>query len=704
MTRTPNANASSAAARAVELTRDDHDRLSRTSPVADHPVSGRYRGRREGVEVELRVDVDGARPTNSVSADYFHLQDDKTVYVGSMRVDEPTVSSSSSLMTITGAGRSTWEAAASNVDVTIPRAPSDMPRARATLRHVAGNGQVQAVFECDYESESFRTALLEEDTEQGVNRFSSYDTGSLPAGCQARTITIPSAFANAGIEVLRTRRPGMVETADVAANASWSDAELHAAMVKHFSLFADAPQWAIWLLHARLHDRDRGSSRPKLFGLMFDQRGRQRQGCALFYQGIRGTSAQRRRLQLFTCIHELGHGFNLLHSFQKSLATPPVASRPGSATWMAYPDLFPGGAAAFWQQFAFRFDEPEIAHLRHAFRQDVIMGGNPFTAGAAFEQDAGPDVVQQEDPGLRMRVTAPPALPYGVPVTVDFELRGTTREGRRAPTVLGPRPNTAVIQIRRPDGTTLVFEPFIRHCRVDDVRVLRAGDPPVRDSAFIHYGKDGFIFDRPGRYEVRARCVTPDGSLVLSDVARIDVHPPVTRADHAAAELVFGDEQGILMSLVGSDAPELRRGNEALRALVERYPNHPVAAVPRLVHATNAAREFKAVQSDGSVAVRKARPQEAAALLHGAPGLEAMLRASAACDDDAALPQMIEQLLPRVPTNTAAAYVLHPFIRSRVNEIAAVIPRVLASMQPAAAPTGSDRQRRAQGYRRTRSP
>lgn len=673
-------------------------------PIPHCPVSGRYRGRRGGFEVELRVDVDGRRPMNRVSADYFRLQGDDSVYAGSMCVDSPAVSSSRSLLTVAGKARSSWETDANNVKVTIPRGLRGTTPASATLSHFTANGRLRALYECTYESTSFRTALLEEDTEPGVQRFESYDTGCLAAGCSPHTLTHLSAFEAAGIEIVRTREPGMLESFDVAGNASWSDAELHAAMVQHFSVFADIPQWAIWLLHARLHDRDHGSAHPKLFGLMFDQRGSQRQGCALFYEGMKGTSPHKRRMQLFTCVHELAHSFNLLHSFQKSLAIPPVPSRAGSATWMAYPDLFHGGAAMFWRKFGFEFDDQELVHLRHAFREDVIMGGNPFMAGAAFEQDANTGAVRQEDPGLRLTLSAPTALPYGVPVTIDLKLSGTTREGRRAPSVIGPRPGNVDIAIRRPNGTALVFEPLLRHCRVDDAIVLRAGDRPVRDSAFIHYGKDEFTFDRPGRYEIRARCIAPGGALVLSNIARVVVRSPVTRSDVAAAELAFGTEQGVLMSLVGSDAPELRRGNEALQTIVERYPKHPVAAVPRLVHATNAARAFKAVQIDGSVNVRESRPEEAVEILRGKPGLEALLRAAVVAkraavivSHEAVMPQVVAELLPVVPTDRTSVRVLHPYMRSRIDEIAAVVPEVLESMPPVLAPAGFVRKRRAAG-------
>jgi hypothetical protein len=80
-------------------------------------------------------------------------------------------------------------------------------------------------------------------------------------------------------------------------------------------------------------------------GIMFDQLGPQRQGCAVFHQGIGGTTADKLRLQLYTYVHELGHCFNLLHSWQKSLATPPGTNRPGSTRTYS-PSVSVGSGAA----------------------------------------------------------------------------------------------------------------------------------------------------------------------------------------------------------------------------------------------------------------------------------------------------------------------------------------------------------------------
>src|SRR5690606_24986403 len=120
---------------------------------------------------------------------------------------------------------------------------------------------------------------------------------------------------------------------------------------------------------------------------MFDLQGAQRQGCAVFHASLAGSSATRLRDQLYTCVHELGHCFNLYHSFHKQYMNPPQPNRLDSLSWMNYPWKFPGGAAAYWSSFPFQFDDQELVHMRHAFRNDIVMGGNPFGTGAAAESE-----------------------------------------------------------------------------------------------------------------------------------------------------------------------------------------------------------------------------------------------------------------------------------------------------------------------------
>ncbi|MGH7118491.1 MAG: hypothetical protein ACREFP_05830 [Acetobacteraceae bacterium] len=55
---------------------------------------------------------------------------------------------------------------------------------------------------------------------------------------------------------------------EAGANHTWSDSELHASMVRHFSLYRNEPQWLMWQVVCQLHDLG-----PGLYRIMLDQSG-----------------------------------------------------------------------------------------------------------------------------------------------------------------------------------------------------------------------------------------------------------------------------------------------------------------------------------------------------------------------------------------------------------------------------------------------
>jgi hypothetical protein len=132
-----------------------------------------------------------------------------------------------------------------------------------------------------------------------------------------------------------------------------------------------------------------------------------------------------------TLLHELGHCFNLLHSWQKSLAVPPGVNRPNALSWMNYPWRYPGGPTAFWNDFAFQFDDQEIVHIRHGFLNQVIMGGNNFAAGSALTGSGKFDAPVEDHPDppeTRAQDLAPASL------SCQSETHATdTRQGRPSP-------------------------------------------------------------------------------------------------------------------------------------------------------------------------------------------------------------------------------------------------------------------------------
>ena len=109
---------------------------------------------------------------------------------------------------------------------------------------------------------------------------------------------------------------------------------MHDAMQTYWSRFENRPQWALWILNAGLHD-----SGTSLGGIMFDDIGpNHRQGTAIFNDsfidnappGDVAPEGWRQRMKFWTICHEMGHAFNMAHSWQKALGTSwmPLSNDP----------------------------------------------------------------------------------------------------------------------------------------------------------------------------------------------------------------------------------------------------------------------------------------------------------------------------------------------------------------------------------------
>lgn len=589
--------------------------------LAKRRVHGRYRSGGGGFQLELRVDVDGVRPTKRISGDFFQTAGATTTYFGSFIVNAPAVTITGTEVKIEGTGTFTWAAAAPKVRVTVPRVSIISPAKPATVQFITPPNTPGASYLCAFASPYFRTIQWEQDSVTGAVPFVSYDTGSLPqpASSAARVLSVPKAFAEAGIELQVGGGANVISPGPV--GATWSDSELHNAMVNHFSLFANRPQWRTWLLVASKHD----SATTR--GIMFDYSDTfQRQGCAVFYNNIQGADAASQRAQLRTYVHELGHAFNLLHSWQKNLADPPQPLGPngglGDLSWMNYdwkyqPSTGAGGAAAYWSGFPFQFSTNELVHLRHGFYRNVIMGGNPFGKGAAEVDPYLIDEPIEDNSGLALELRVedglgnPRDFAYGEPVVIELKLSTTDLRGRTTHGYLHPNDNFVTLLIQQPSGRTVQYRPLLIRCNDED-RVVRldASRPAIYESAYVGFGKDGFYFQEPGEYAVRAEYVSADGSRVVSPVLRFRVRRPLTAEDADAGELLMGEPQGIQLYLLGSDAAQLKPGDDALDLLLDKHRAHPLSVYANMLKGINAERDFKNVTADKELEIRAAKPKE----------------------------------------------------------------------------------------------
>lgn len=609
-------------------------------------ISGRYRGVRSGWQLELRLDVDGSNALGAVSGDFYRVVGGTTSYSGSFMADSVAVATNLQSATITGVFDATFTTAFNRFQITVPRVLQLQPRADATIQFLSPGNQTGARYVCQFESTHFRTVLLEEDRTPGVTQFAAYDSSQLPSGGPGRTLTVAAAYGEAGIEVLNTGSSDIVPESEAAQDArgSWSNAELHASMVSHFSLWENQPGWHVWLLHAQIHDIG-----DRLLGIMFDQEGRQRQGAASFYALQAGSTPSKLRSQLYTCVHELGHCFNLYHSFHKVHMTPPQPNRPNAMSWMNYPDRFPAGAAAFWSSFPFQFDREELFHLRHAFRDNIIMGGADFGSSGALRHGEPFRNTLQDDSGLRLELSAGGSFALGEPVSISLQLSALDRRGKRVNAQIHPNFGFVQVAVEKPNGQVVHHEPLLTHCIMDEEVVLDENRRSISTNAYIGYGRRGHYFDQTGIYRVRALYYAADGSAVLSNILSLRIRSPRSEADEEIADLYLGNAAGKLFTLLGSDAQELQGGNDDLALVQDKYPQHTLADYARVVLANNAARAFKQITPDNRLTVRPSSVDQVQSSL--APAGMVNLESATSRDHSNAL---LQQLQTRAMVKTYA--------------------------------------------------
>jgi hypothetical protein len=625
--------------------------------------------------LDLRVDIDeryaNSPVMNRLSGDFFQVNRLNLpgspprvwrVYRESWILNSPQVTWGQNMVEITGTVRF-WNGThpPTGVRVRIPwSASGGVGPAEVSF---SPQGGATSSYSCAKLSDCFRSLNLEVDVCSSVNPpaggaplLPSYDTGAhpnRPAGLPRRTLTIQEAYREAGVCV--TIRPESTVIDDSAPQfVSWSDAELHHAMEEHFSqIKGQWPMWEMWGVLAGRYDDAR------VGGIMFDAaatfggsgQAPERQGFAVFRNhswfddlpaGAPASEAQAAALRkyLYTWVHEAGHAFNFLHSWDKN--------RPDSLSWMNYDWKYDNrnGAGLFWRNFRMRFDDEELIHMRHGNRPSVIMGGDPWASGGHMESPPGAEYLQappgalsyaEGDVPVEFLLRSKEYFEPMEPVAIECRLRNLfTDLPLNLDTNLSPEHGGTVFFIRRPDGRIVEYTPVmckVGRDKIQTLQPLREGDEPGPDryseNVFLSYGRYGFYFDEPGEYIVRGLYQGPGDVLIPSNVLRLRVGSPLTREEDRLAQDFFSYEVGMSLYLRGSQSPFLAKGMDVLREIAERDGSQMRGA--RIAHriAPSVARPFFRTERDapGAVTLRRAyRGEPERALEMTEPALEAYRR------------------------------------------------------------------------------
>lgn len=609
------------------------------------PVSGRFYGEMAGkYALDLRVDIDmnhaNSPVINQVSGDIYQVYHfwgfSWRVYQQSWIVDNPTVRWSRCSVGITGRVRY-WKGHHTKTDIEIIIPWEGMKIGPAEVKFTYAM-TTSSTYICDKKSNAFRDIMLEVDVCDSVNTvpiLPNYDTcahPNRPVDLPCRTLTIEEAYKEMGIDL--TINPTHTIIDDSATEFdTWSPAELHDSMELHFSKYAGAwPKWHLWCLLGGTFDSS------GVGGIMFDAAAAyggagvppERQGCSVFRNHswfndlvpnpTNDVQVAAMRKFLYTYVHEIGHAFNFLHSWDKG--------RPDALSWMNYDWRYDirNGADSFWANFRFRFDDEELIHLRHGDRSEVIPGADAWSTGWHLESptDVMTDVVGKAPVELLLRSKG--YFQFMEPVIIEFRIRNTSDIPLELDTQLHPEFGGVVVYIRRPDGRILEYAPILCKLATPELRVLKSereavkGEDRHSQNIFLSYGTYGYYFDEPGEYLIRAVYQGAGNVLVTSPVHCLRIGHPFSHDEERIAQDFFTYEAGMALYLNGSSSEFLKKGMDTLVDMSDRYQKSPVGAHLSLIIGQNLARPFFHIKKDKLVEARAADPK--GALVHTAKALE----------------------------------------------------------------------------------
>ncbi|MGH7340037.1 MAG: hypothetical protein ACREKH_06060, partial [Candidatus Rokuibacteriota bacterium] len=383
-----------------------------------------------------------------------------------------------------------------------------------------------------------------------------------------------------------------------------SEAELHDLMEDRFDLFSDTLQWYTYgVIVPRFGDPNYNSG---YYGTMFDWGGWQtgdtyfRQGCALADEATRGrtsgtlydSAAKEDRLVLETFIHEVGHSFNLPHSWSRG-----DNADSASESFMNYPWGYTGSPSTetgFWENFRWEFDDVELIWMRHADRRDVIFGGRDWIGNnlSAFSR------ADLERPGgaLDVSISSAGVFDFGVPVTLQVALTNTSGAAIPVGDQLQPEDGMTRVFIERPNGEIVEFvPPVLRHKAPPELREVAPSDV-LFESILLSYGAKGHQFADPGEYLIRVFVPCFPFGYLVSRAHRIRIAAPATRASEDLAHLMTGYEASKFLYFGGSKRhPEV---TGRLEEAVGRFAESDPMAVRHIQYALgrDSARTFKRVE------------------------------------------------------------------------------------------------------------
>lgn len=545
----------------------------------------------------LRLDVDGRYPQMAASGTIFQFLTERTHWVA--KLTRNADGSYEGPIWYKDGDVSAFP----YTTVHITALPSLFANQRSAKVKFSGGGPGKSVRHYRWVSRYFRPCEFEYDTVQGtqaVTDIATHDHPTRPASLPSETLSIEQVFRRAGFNVSKSGDDAPIPLVNAGPNELWTNAEMHDAMQTFWSRFADRAQWSVWTLFAALHEDG-----EDLGGIMFDDIGsNHRQGTAVFNESFikhapdedTHADAWARRMRFWTAVHEMGHTFNLAHSWQKvhppAWGTPwtPLTNEPEARSFMNYPYYVGGGQSAFFETFEYRFSDQELLFMRHAPERFVQHGNAAWFDHHGFEQTR-----RTRFPRLQLELRANRGkadFQFMEPVVLELKLTNISSDPQLVEEHLLSTADRMTVAIKREGRPARQHAPYAQRCWHSRQRVLNPKDA-MYESLFVAAGMNGWDVAEPGRYVLQV-ALHLDDEDIISNPLPLRVSAPHGFDEEDLAQDLFTEDVGRTLAFDGTR--ELGSANDTLQRAVDEFPKHPVAVHAGVALGSPLVANFKALR------------------------------------------------------------------------------------------------------------
>ena len=434
-------------------------------------------------------------------------------------------------------------------------------------------------------SDYFRTLDLSIYREEGIkpvleiNPKAHYEyNNTLPDG----NISLKDVFSNAGIdihvndptEVVPLKRRELLENVK---QQNWTDRELHDAMESYWDKFKNHPQWAMWVFLARFH-----ADGIRIKGKMFDNIGpNHRQGVAVFYSSIEKSIPGREigyekqwtdRQKFWTTIHEIGHGLNLYHSWEREEVNSwlPLMNEPDFPSFMNYPSQY-RGPGSYFKEFLYEFSKSELMFLRHAPEYFVSMGAANWFDKEGFGH-------WEENDELQLEICLNKHLfEFMEPVLINLLLVNLCEKPVKIPANILKSSIYTTIIVNKKGADPVIYERLVHdHSDISfqEVPGNKSSDNFLIESVNLSVGLAGWYISEPGEYTINAAVYYEDKILIANPVA-IMIRLPIHRYEERIAQDYFTMSTAKVLYFNGSKTNT--KANDHLKELLVQLPTRNAA-------------------------------------------------------------------------------------------------------------------------------